>query len=287
MPEQAMAQFAKEGQPAFPVADKENDNSSDSPSVEEKETNSDQTQSSDEDKGQTNTENGAEDTTEDDKGDDKGGDKKDKKDRGFADDPRWKKREDDWKKRFNDQEVRHTEETDAKIQKVREEFEQKFTPKKEDSDVEIPGWFGGDKSQYKAYLKDLEAKFDKVREDTLNSVKGASEADQKRIDDATTYMNDQIKEIEEDTDLNPSGKKIDRNKLLKIVLDNKLVDTNSQWNYRAAFQILKASAKPKAKGDDKEDRKKLADVTSGNRAETKPDDVTTSEDFDNPAKRPW
>ena len=279
MTKEATAQFKTEGQPAFPVADKENDNSSDSPSVEEKETTSDQTPSPEENKEEAENENGTEEETTE---DDKGGDKTDKKDRGFADDPRWKEREDDWKDRFNDQEKRHT----GEIQKVREDFEQKL-PKKE-TDVEIPSWFGGDEKQYKSYSKDLEARFDKVREDTLNSVKGESKADQKRVDDATKYMNEQIKEITADKELNPSGEKIDRNKLLKIVLDNKLVDTDGQWNYRAAYQIMKASAKPKGKGDDKEDRKKLADVTSGNKVETKPDGVTSSEDFDNnPSKRPW
>ena len=42
------------------------------------------------------------------------------------------------------------------------------------------------------------------------------------------------------------------------------------------------------KTKDTKDRKDLASATtSENRAETKPSDVTTSKDFENPAERPW
>jgi len=263
MNEDIVAQFKVEGQPAFPTEDTENDNSADSPSGEK--TNIDQTQSQE---GGQNS-GGKQD-------DDEGKDKS----RGFADDPRWIEREKDWKERFNTQEQRHTEE----LQQLREEFMGKSN-KNDITPEDIPSWFGGDADQWKEFC-DYNGKLIKeAQEGAIKMITSKSEEDQKRIDEATKYFQDTVTEIESDKSVNPQGEKIDRNKLLKFVLDNDLVDSQGRWNYRAGFLMMKGSA---INNSNIQDKKKIAGASmGGNKADAKQPNITTSEDFKKPGSRPW
>ena len=268
-----MASFAQpEGQPAFPVADTETDNSADSPSVEEeKDTDTEQTPSSEEDKGSDeNKDAGASDNDDD---------------TNLAKHPRWKEREDDWKNRFNEQETRHQKELDDKISALREEFEGKL-PKGETSD-EVPAWFGGDKAAWDAYRADQAETIKQATENIRNEARQKEEAQQKAIQEATDFMNSEVAGIEGDKTLNPDGVKVDRNKLFKFVHDNKLVDTEGRWNYRAGWQLMQAGVKS-AKKETIQEKKEVANATnSESRAETEKPNYTTSEDFQNPSERPW
>lgn len=268
MNENIMTQFKAEGEPAFPtVESKENDNSSDSSTGEK--TSDDQTQS--------------------DGGDQKPDEKKDgdTKNENFADHPRWKEREQDWTKRFNEQETRHTQE----IEQIRKDIEAKFDKKREAiEDSEIPAWFGGDADAWSQYQAHEKAKLDALEERAIEKAQAKisekSEKEQNAIKEATEYFNTTVAELEADKTLNPDGSKIDRNKLLKIVLDNDLVDSKGRWNYKVGFQMMKNS--PSTKNNSIDEKKKVAGATtSENKGETKSTSFSTSEDFKKPGARPW
>lgn len=270
MNENTMTQFKAEGEPAFPVAEsKENDNSADSSTGEK--TSEDQTPS---DGGEQKPDENKDDHT-----------KKDE-DENFANHPRWKEREEDWKNRFNDQEKRHTDE----IEKLRVDLEGKITGASKDANktpTEVPAWFGGDEAAWQQFLEWNEQQAGRVKSDALNEIKSTSEREQKAIDEATKYFNDTVAEIEADKTINPDGSKVDRNKLLKFVLDNDLVDSKGRWNYKAGFQMMKASSST-AKNPSLDEKKKVADATkSENKSETKQPQFSTSEDFKKPGARPW
>src|SRR3990167_5829077 len=209
------AQFKTEGDPAFPVEDKENANSSVSPTDK---TNTDQTPSP--------------------AGEEKAGENKHGSD-NFADHPRWQEREKNWTERFNSQEQRHTDE----LTQLREEIDQRFTPK-DDSLPEIPAWFGGDESQWKEFIEWNRLLVSDAEENAYNRLTSEQKAQRDKIGEATQYFNDQVKTLESDAALNPKGEKIDRNKLLKFVLDNDLVDSKGRWNYRAGFMGMKSTGIP-------------------------------------------
>ena len=264
-------QFQKEGQPAF--QETENDNS-DGSSPETNKT--DQTQSSGgESKPDASKDGGSE-----------------SKNLNTPPPERWVERESDWKKRFNDQEVRHTSE----LTKLREDFDQrfsKFSPEaKPDAPVEVPQWFGGEEDAWKQYSthtqKLIDQAVERAVEKSLSTITERSQAEQKAIDEATKWFQDEAEAIESDKELNPQGLKVDRNKLLKTALDNKAVDPDTgKWNYRLAFKLMKPSEVFQAKKDLNE-RKNLANATtSDNRGESKPQAFKTSEDFKDPQKKPW
>ena len=208
---------------------------------------------------------------------DKKGDDADK-DTPFHEHPRWKQRETEWDKRFNDQESRHQEDLKA----IREEF---GNARKDNAEqVKIPSWFGGTQKQWDAYRVDRDADI-KTAEDRayerLNSEKSGQE---KAVAEATTYMQNEVSAIENDKTLNPTGAKIDPNKLLKIVIDNDLVDSKGKWNYRAGFRMMQASGNTSISKPG--ERKTVAGATnSESKAESKPAPYKTTSDFKK--NRPW
>lgn len=255
-------------------ADMENDNSTDSPSVDESQKTNDHqdaTPPSEEDKKQTEENADDDDSKEEDV-------KEKEKPDDFAKHPAWQEREKKWKKRYDEQELRHSD----SIAEIRKEIG--GINKKDETPIEIPDWFGGDEKQWKEYRRFDEDRIEKVKEDVKREVLETSQEEQKKIDEATDYMNEQIKEIESE-----AGEKIDKNKLLKITLDNELIDTKGKWNYKAGFKIMKASG---SNNDDKkksiEERKKLAGATtSDKKSEEEKPTFRTNKDFEDPAIKPW
>jgi len=268
MTDNTQTQFNEDGFPTSLSTNKENDNSPASSAG--KETTGDQTQTTEEDNSGEENKNGAE--------------KKDEQ--NFADHPRWQEREDDWKKRFNEQEERHTTE----LTKIREDIDNKFKTSRGDENVEIPSWFGSDDpAVWKAYQSDFESKIAEAKksakEEAVSEIIGKTTSEQKAIKEATEFFNDTVATIENDKTLNPDSLKVDRNKLLKFVLDNELVDTKGRWNYKAGWMMMNTQSNL---GNDKKDRKNLASATTSDKgAETKPPTLMTSEDFSKPENRPW
>ena len=270
MSDETKTGFKAEGEPAFQAESTEKENSAES-STEK--TTEDQTQS----------QGGEKENTGEQKKDGQGSDE------DFAKHPRWQEREKDWTERFNKQETRHTDE----IAKLREEFIGKKDDTKTETKVELPAmpsWWGGDEQQWADYCKHQEALVAQAEDRAITRITSKQTEEQKAIKDATDFMTEEVTKIETDKTINPNGEKVDRNKLLKFVLDNDLVDSKGRWNYRAGFQMMKAGV-ASAKDDKKEtidEKKKVASATtSENRAETKTPNVVTSEDFKKPGARPW
>lgn len=251
MDEENKAQFRNEGDPAFET-DTENDNSADSQSGEETE-------------GEGNDGQGEGDGQHDDK-------------IPFHEHPRWKERENEWNNRFNDQEARHKKD----LEDLRKEFS--GARKENTENTEIPPWFGGDQKQWDEYRKYEDDRLSKAEERAVEKLTKAKEAEDKAVKDATDYMESEIKAIEADKDLNPSGSKIDPNKLLKFVLDNELIDSKGRWNYRAGWKFMNAGKpSPKQQIDEK---KKIAGATgTDHKGEKKPAPYKTSADFKK--NKPW
>lgn len=256
-----MTEFKTEGQPAFPVTDKEETSTESSTES----ANADQTGASDQNKKDDGTKNGD-------------------VDERLFNHPRWVGREEDWKNRFNDQEKRHAEE----LEKIREEIRggNKETTA---ASTEVPAWFGGDEKQWAEYQKwntELITKAkEEARDETLKEFETRSTSEQKAVDDATTFFSGEVTAIESDKTLNPQGVKVDRNKLLKTALDFDLVDSKGRWNYRAAWRFLQNG---QTKADGTKDRKDIASATTSERgSDSKPSAFMTSLDFKNPTNRPW
>jgi len=209
-------------------------------------------------------------------GDDKNGQDDDAdKDIPFHEHPRWKQREDEWNKRFNDQEQRHQDDLRA----IREEFG--AAKKANAENTEIPSWFGGTQEQWNQYLEWNGQQLQAAEDRAIKRLNEGKESEDRAVKEATEYMKSEITAIESDKEINPTGEKIDPNKLLKIVMDNDLVDSKGRWNYRAGFRIMQQS-----KGSVIPDKKKVAAaVGSDNKGEAKPAAFKTTADFKK--NRPW
>jgi len=200
------------------------------------------------------------------------------KDIPFHQHPRWKDRETEWDKRFNDQESRHQDD----LRKLREEFA--GAKKTNAEETEVPSWFGGSKEQWDAYRKDRDAEIKSAEERAYERITSTKSAEDKAVKEATDYMNSELTAIESDKTLNPKGAKIDPNKLLKIVMDNDLVDSKGRWNYRAGYAIMQNQANSSAPKPG--DRKAIAGATtSESKADDKPANYKTSADFKK--VKPW
>lgn len=198
--------------------------------------------------------------------------------------PRWTEREEEWTKRFNEQEARHQED----LKSIREEFGEARKENRENT--EIPSWFGGTQEQWAAYRKDRDQELKQAEERAIERLSKArdesTQAETKAVEEATAYLNSEVAAIEADKALNPTGAKIDKEALLKVVLENELIDSKGRWNYRAGMKILSGQPKPAPKAPDTREKKEIASATGGtDRGETKPPQVATSETFKK--ERPW
>lgn len=181
--------------------------------------------------------------------------------------------------------------------KLRDEFEGKlknYTPvqKKEEENVPIPEWFGGDEKQWKAYRADqqrtLEDERKRAVDEAFERINVSHSTQTKAVQEANEHFDSSIKKLETE-----SGQKIDRNELLKFVLDNKIIDAETQrWDYVRGYRWMQAEkVAAQTKGDKNKVRKDLAGATtndSGGKGGAKDEGtVRTSEDFQSSANRPW
>lgn len=198
----------------------------------------------------------------------------------FHQHPRWTEREEEWKKRFNESEQRHEDD----MKKLREEFS--GARKENAQQTQIPQWFGGTKEQWDAYRQDQDALLAQAEERALNRINKGKTDDERRVAEATQYMKSEIDFIGTDKTINPKGLKVDPEKLLKVVMDNDLIDSKGRWNYRAGFKVMIANAAPAPAPKQNPERKEVAAATtSESGGEQKPSTVKTSVDFK--TKRPW
>lgn len=199
------------------------------------------------------------------------------KDLPFHEHPRWKAREEEWDKRFNDQETRHQDD----LKKIREEF---GTARKENAEqTNIPSWFGGTQEQWDAYRTDRDTELKSAEDRAYERLTKEKSVETKAVEEATTYLQSEVAFIGSDKTINPTGAKVDPNKLLKIVMDNDLVDSKGRWNYRAGWRLLQREASGTAPSGD---RKNIAGATtSESKGESKPAPFKTSADFKK--AKPW
>lgn len=253
MSENIAAQFKQDGEPAFPIVENDEQTSSESPAETN---NTEETQSVE---GENSNES-----------------KDDGEQKGFSDHPRWKEREQDWKERFNEQETRHAD----SIKGLREEFDGKIEKNVSHETNEVPEWFGGDADAWKSFESYQKNQITNAQNKAQKEVLEQNTSQQKLIDDATKFMNDEIASIES------TGEKIDKNALLKFVIDNELVDTRGRWNYKAGHKMMRAGKT--TKNSDLTQKKNLANAVLDDNGEGEVDTkYTTSEDFENPSERPW
>lgn len=260
------AAFQRDGDPAFATESTEEETSADSQSE------------NDNQEGDTHSSDG-----ENSQSDDK---------TPFHEHPRWKQREEEWNTRFNEQETRHQTELTTAITSIREEF--KGARENNAQQTKIPAWFGGTQEQWDAYRADRDAELAQAEERATERAKKdlGSEKDiqEKAVKEATDFLRSEITAIEADKTLNPTGAKIDAEKLFKTVFDNQLVDTQGRWNYRAGFRLMQGSTTvltPKPKPNTAE-KKEIAAASSGDTRGgdgNKDSAIATSETFKK--SRPW
>lgn len=193
-------------------------------------------------------------------------------------------------KRAEGIEVKLREELKGNTAAIREEIGKQRD--KNAAETKIPTWFGGNQVQWDEYRGWLDGRLEQIEESAVGktferATAQATEA-QKRVDDATEYFRGELAIITADKELNPSGKSIDPDKLLKVVLENDLVDSQGRWNYRAGLRFM--NSHPNSSHAPKPGDKNLAAVTmdgtgSGKGIEQTPKNFKTAKDFSK--KRPW
>lgn len=186
--------------------------------------------------------------------------------------------------------------TDKKVKEAVDAIKKEFDGQRQDNadQEKIPSWFGGNQEQWNDYRKDLDSRLSKAQERAIATVTEQStkkaEAETVAVEEATNYMQSELKSIASDKTLNPTGKPFDQKRaeaLFKIVYDEKLVDTQGRWNYRAGMKIMNGTKAPAPVVVNK-DRKVLAGATvetSNASGDDKPKTYKTAEDFKK--KRPW
>lgn len=199
----------------------------------------------------------------------------------FHQHPAWKRREEEWKAKFNDQETRHQND----IASIRQEFA--GMRKENNESEEIPSWFGGDKDQWNEYRSWTDKQIKAAEERAISRLNENKSAEEKAVKEATEFMRSEIESIEGDQELNPDGKKIDPNKLLKVVMDNDLVDSKGRWNYRAGWRLINSQSPQTSPKKDNTERKTIAGATTAQpqRGESTTKQFKTADDFKN--DRPW
>lgn len=186
--------------------------------------------------------------------------------------PRWAEREADWNKRFEQQ----AKEFEAKFEALKpRQSEEKISVQ-----APIPKWFGGSQEQWDDYVSWHNKGIKEAKEEALKEFTSTQSAKEKAVADANKWFEESISNIQKE-----AGQVIDRNALLKVVVENELIDSKGRWNYKAGWQILRGQ-----QGDSSEKleaRRKLASDTGkdGGRIDIENKNVKTSDDFKK--ERPW
>ena len=194
--------------------------------------------------------------------------------------PRWKARENEWKDRFNEQEERHQKDRQSILEKING----LGNSNKDNVGEKQPSWFGGTSEQWQEFQEWNKSLIKNSQETILTKINEEKKSEYEAVKKATEYMEGQIKEIQKSKELNPDGKTVDANKLVKFVIDNHLVDSEGHWNYRLGWQFMNQSSANKS--GNTQQKKNLANATiSKTHGEAKPSNFKTSKDFQN--DKPW
>lgn len=224
------------------------------------------------------------------------------KDLPFHEHPRWKQREQEWNDRFEKQEQQFREDLRNEIQKAITANKPQAPAVDDAAEGPIPVWFGGGKDtpevrkMWKEYVNEQQKIIDRAEkravEVALGKINDGQTTQEKAIDDANKHFETSVNGLEA-----TYGKKIDRNALLKYVLDNQIIDHATQrWDYAKGYRWMMAEngtpvqSIQQGQGGNRQDRKALAGATmkdSGKGNDGSGKTVTSSDDFKDPSKRPW
>ena len=194
-------------------------------------------------------------------------------------------------KRVADVETKLRDEFKGNVEGIKKEIGEQR--QKNAEQTKIPAWFGGNQAQWDDYRawtdEQLKGVEDRAISRTFEQAKTQDSAQKKAVEEATEYFRGELAVIQADKTLNPSGKTIDPNKLLKTVMDNDLVDSKGRWNYRAGMRLLNSHSTAVHTTTVSKEKKDLAaatmDGSGGAGGERKPKSFKTPEDFRK--KRPW
>lgn len=172
------------------------------------------------------------------------------------------------------------------VAKAKTEIGQGFSAK-EALPEKVPRWFGGDQAQWDEFVGFLDQRFSPIAQkvESIGQMERATA-------EATDYFRNEMVAIENDRALNPQGIKFNKelaDRLLELVMENDLVDSQGRWNYKAAWRLLQQqqpAAQPAPKPAAPAIKTKIAGATSSTNkgSEGKPA-FKTKEDFQK--RKPW
>lgn len=144
--------------------------------------------------------------------------------------------------------------------KFKEETEEKLTDRSNETPSEMPKWWvtlAGDdeisQEAYKQYLEETNQSQSQIKQDMVAEAEKAQkeqEAETKRYND---WVQNEVKSLED------SGKKFDKNKLLKIAVDYQPTDEEGNISLEKAYQIYEMQENQK--DAETQQKKELADET--------------------------
>lgn len=152
-------------------------------------------------------------------------------------------------KRWKQREAKLREEYESQIRAIREEAQK--GQKSPDFAKDI---YGDNEEGLKKVLAFEEQILQKAEQRALDRLLSQQREEQAKVHAAEEWLTGELDVLRKE------GKQFDQNKLLKIVVDEKLVDTDGNWNLRAAFKLYEAESRPNAAKSVA--RKQLADSTT-------------------------
>lgn len=144
----------------------------------------------------------------------------------------------------------------------------------------IPSWFsriyGEDQNAWSEYNTWNKSQRDEIKAEVLKEYESKQKAQSDAVANANKHFEDAVTELSQD------GTPVDRNKLLKFVQDNDLVDSQGRWNYKSGFKFMRdlERATLDAQKDPITDAKKqIADTSTSGSKERKTKNYMTPSDF--------
>lgn len=182
----------------------------------------------------------------------------------FHEHPRWKEREKDWENRFEALKKEMSEASAKEINELKSKIAERKEETAELTEADIPDWFNGDLETYKKFESHQTSKMQKLvtaaakaaEENAVNRIKGESERETKAVQEATAWLESEVARLQDDPELNPSGKPINRAELFAIAQRDDLIDSKGRWNYRAAMRIYAREHKDEVEEEDQNKEEK-------------------------------
>lgn len=168
----------------------------------------------------------------------------------FHEHPRWKQRE------------QETEELKARVQEYEKTLAELKDRKEPSSDITVPEWFselyGDNPTAYAKYSEHQQNESERIKQETVQEIERKAQAEVAETQKWQAWVATELDKLE------GSGKKFDRNELVKVMLDYRPTDPNSNnFDFEAGYKIYDAMrTKPEADPARSQARKQIADTTT-------------------------